>query len=262
MQDTDRCLTLVNAYVGALREGFEAEAVDDKRCLIVTPFRRPDGEMVEVEAEMLPGGSFRMSDVGDSIGYLHVNGLSVTRGVLEDIKRLSRSYGVSLDGYELTIEAANQSAWGQALHSILQATLAATDLIQKRRPYERLRFEDAVEAYLVGQRAIYDPEYTVAGEVDTHRVRFHVDSGRQILIQPLSPANEPSAYSWAERWAFRFNDIKQRNREWRCFAVLDDRGDRRAVWSDRALRPLRKDASPVYWSDTSLLAAALVSESL
>lgn len=248
---------MVNGYVATLRRGFEASSVDSGRCLIVTPFRRPDGEMIELEAELLSGDHVRLSDVGDSIGYLHVNGLSVTRAVLDEIKRVSRRYGVSLEGTELLIDAASQDTHGDAMHALLQTALAVTDMIQKRRPHERLRFEDAVEAYLVGQRAVYDPDYIVQGEAQSHRVRFHVDSSRRMLIQPLSPASELAAFSWSERWAYRFDDIRRRDEAWRCFAVLDDRGNRSAVWSDRALTPLRTKSNVVYWSDSAPLANAL-----
>ena len=136
--------------------------------------------------------------------------------------------------------------------------LTVTDMVLKRRPYRQLRFDDLVETFLVGHRAVYDSGFQVRGRLQEHTVRFHVNSDRKALIQPLSPASEPAAFSWAERWAYRFGDIKELDSTWKPFAVLDDRGERSNVWTPRCLIPLRRDATVVFWSNTSPLAEAVV----
>ena len=213
--------------------------------------------MIELEAQVLADGHLRISDSGDSIGYLHVNGLSLTRSAIDEVRRLCRKYNVMFDNYELTAEADEESLRGLQIHSVIQAALAVTDMIQKRRPHDLLRFEEMVETFLAGNRAVYDSDFHVEGQDLQHVVRFHVDSARKLLIQPLSPANETAAYSWAERWAYRFDDIRRRDSSWRPFAVLDDRGDRREVWSHRTLVPLRRDATVVFWSENGPLSEAL-----
>ena len=257
-----RCGTVLESYITTLHDGFEAVDVAKDRCLLVTPFRRPDGEMIQVEVQALADGGLRLSDAGDSIAYLHVNGLSVTRGVRDDAKKLARRFGVSLDMYELAVEVGDGTELGEVMHGMIQASIAVTDMIQKRRPYTRLRFADEVEAYLVGRRAVYDNEFRVRGAVQDHVIRFHADSGKRVLIQPLSPAHEPSAFSWAERWGWRFGDIMRGDSGWRPFAVLDDRGERASIWSERTLVPLRQDATVVFWSDTAPLSEVLTADSV
>lgn len=257
MQKQDTCDLLISRYLNSLRSEFSTEPLDDK-CVIITPFRRPDGEMVEIEVRALPDGRIQLSDMGDSLGYLHVNGLTLTRNVLEDVRQLSRRYRVLFSRqYELTVEDDPNVPDNENLHSLIQAVLAVTDLVYKRRPLERLRFEDLVEGFLASNRAVYDRDFTVKGERGSHRVYFHINSGKNILIQPLSPASESAAFSWAERWAYRFDDIKRANPDWRAFALLDDRERRAQVWTERVLNPLWRDATPVYWSNNSTLVDVL-----
>ena len=256
MQNLDRCEELIQGYVSSLQEGFQSSGLDDG-CLIVTPFVRPDGGMIEVEARVLPDGQLRISDLGESIAYLYVNGLTVTSPTIVDIRKLCQRHGVAVDNYELVVEVKDHAAQGQQFHSLMQAILIVTDMIQKRRPYQRLRFDDVVETFLVGNRAVYDSGFRVQGQDTEHTVRFHVDSSRRILIQPLSATNETIAFSWAERWAYRFEDITKHDPQWRQFAVLDDRGARTEVWTPRTLVPLRPRATVVLWSDNAPLAEAV-----
>lgn len=258
MQEWSRCDRLVEGYLSALREDFQVQSANG-RCLIVTPFVRPDGGLIEIEAQILSDGHLRLSDLGESIAYLYVNGLTVTRAALDEIRKLCRRRGVTLDNYELTIEIENESLQGERVHSLIQVILVVTDMIQKRRPYQRLRFDEVVETFLVGHRTVYDSDFRVQGEDSVHRIRFHVDSDRRALIQPLSPNTETAAFSWAERWAYRFDDIKRHDPSWRPFAVLDDRGARARVWTPRCLVPLRRDATVIHWSDNAPLAESLAS---
>jgi len=257
-----RCSEVVESYMTTLQDGFEAVDVAVDRCLLVTPFMRPDGEMIQIEVQTLPDGALRLSDAGDSVAYLHVNGLSVTRGVQDDARKLARRFGVLLDAYELAVDIGDPANWGEAMHGIVQASIAVTDMIQKRRPYTRLRFDDEVEAYLVGRRAVYDNGFRVRGAKQEHIVRFHADTGRRMLIQPLSPVTELAAFGWAERWGWRFGDIKRGDTGWRPFAVLDDRGDRANIWSERTLVPLQQDATVVFWSDQAPLSQALAANAV
>ncbi len=256
MQNASRCQELIEKYASAIREGSESSGADDA-CLIVTPFTRPDGGLVEVEVQALPDGQLRIVDLGESIGYLYVNGLTVNSQTLAEVRRHIRQYGVQLADYELLVQIESQADAGERFHALIQAVLRVSDMILKRRPYQQVRFDDVVESFLVGNRAVYDHDFQVQGETSTHKVRFHVDSGRRMLVQPLTATTEQIAFSWGERWAYRFDDIRRRDDSWRPFAVLDDRGDRASVWTNRTLRPLRRDATIVRWVDPAILAEAL-----
>ncbi|GEM_PF-1105533 len=248
------CEQVIGQYLGQLKSGFVVNRAGNV-CFIVTPFSRPDGESVELALELESDGRIVLNDMGDTLGYLHVHGLMLSRSLLESTKRTCQRFGVSLQGPELVIETEDRSGIGEALHMLTQAVLSVTDMIQKRRPMERARFDDEVESFIILEGVTYDADYAVGGKKGLHTVRFHVNTGRDLLIQPLSAAAEPVAFSWAERWAYRFNDIREANSKWQCVAVLDDRGERAAVWTTRALKPL-EDFS-VHWRSKEPLSKKL-----
>ncbi len=254
----DACQEAVEHYMRALRGEVTVSCTAPNVCRLTMPFGRPDGELIGVELTTLPGGQIRLSDAGDSVGYLYLNGLTVSRALLDTAQRSAYQLGVSLDRYELTTTADRISDVGDRLHALSQAIVRVSDLIQKRRPSERLQFDVEVEAFLVGNRVIYDSDYRVPGERESHQVRFHMNSQRHSLVQPLSAASESAAHGWAERWAYRFGDIMDRDRLWQSFVVLDDRGSRQLYWTPAAVAPLSGFAEVVLWREKERLADALL----
>jgi len=252
MTTADLCEGVVGAYLKELQKEFAITTVGHG-CSIVTPFIRPDGEALEIMVELLAPGRFRLTDTGDTLGYLYTNGLTLSRSVLDSAKGICRRFGTSLEGAALVIQLEEQAEVGEAVHKLIQTMITATDLVQKRRPMERVNFDAEVESLIIVSGGVYDTDYVVLGRRSSHSIRFHVNANRKLLIQPLSAASEGVAFSWAERWGYRFNDIRERDTRWRCVAVLDDRGQRSQVWSDRALTPL-SDYS-VFWGDKAELSA-------
>ena len=258
MTNTSACIGVVNKYLERLSSDFNATP-SDNGCFLLTPFSRPDGEGIELELETLPDGSIRLSDMGDTAGYLFVNGLTMGKAMMERAKFISRCYGVSFEGGPLTIETQPESA-GDALHELIQAVLAVTDLIQMRRSTKpRIApFDYIVESLIKHNAADYDSAYQVSGKRETHTFKFHVNSGRNLLIQPITAPNAGDAHALAERWAYRFYDVIQANAGWRPLAVLDNRAEyvsERVIWTPRAVAPISEYAIP--WDERDKLAALL-----
>ncbi|MDP2726835.1 MAG: DUF1828 domain-containing protein [Dehalococcoidia bacterium] len=246
--DTDSCRTAVVQYIQAIRGDFSTYD-HELGCAIVTPFIRPDGDYVELLAEKRPNGQVILSDMGETFAYLYLSGLSLSRKLQDDAKRIGGRHGISLNVNELIVET-DEDHVGQALHRLLQAVLGVSALIEKRRPDLNLRFEEEVEAVVIAQGKLYDPDYQVPGSREPHVVKFHVDSGLNLLIQPLSQATEIQARRVTERWNYYFNDIKAANSDWSCVAVLDDRGDRQSIWANpHTTIPLQGVATMVRWSE-------------
>ena len=240
-----KCEQVVHRYVDELSEDVQLESINDG-CVITTPFLLPDSDYVEITARFLPNGDVRLTDTGDTIGFLWVNGLSLSRAILDDVRRIARRYGVSVARNELVVDSDEEN---NPLHRLIQAILAIAALIEKRRPYARLNFSEEVEAAIIARGSNYDSPYQVAGKQESHTVRFHVDGDRRILAQPLSQATEPAARAVAERSYYLFDDILNQTSDWKCFALLDDRGNRKAIWTDHALVPLRAVSTVVPWSE-------------
>ena len=222
-------------------------------CFLVTPFVRPDGEAIELELEINEVGKARISDMGDTIGYLYVNGLTLSRSLLNTARQISRPFGVSIERNSLIIDA-DADEIGEALHNIIQSSISVTDLIYRRRPNNRVRFDDEVESFIISQGSTYDADVEIAGRHEKHRFKFHVNSGRNLLIQPITAASESAAHTWSERWAYRFQDVLSENSSWRPLAVLDDRSPLN-IWTPHSAAPIQEFA--VRWSGRENLADRL-----
>ena len=263
MTNTSACIGVVNKYLERLSSDFNATP-SDNGCFLLTPFSRPDGEGIELELETLPDGNIRISDMGDTAGYLFVNGLTMGKAMIDRAKFIARCYGVSFEGGPLTIETEPESA-GDALHELIQAVLAVTDLIQMRRSTKpRIApFDYMVESLIKHSAAAYDTAYQVSGKRETHTFGFHVNSGRNLLIQPMVAASENAAHALAERWAYRFHDVMQSNEIWQPQAVLDNRAEyvsERVIWTPRAIAPISEYA--ITWAERDKLAALLEGKTL
>ena len=254
MTSPDTCLQVVNSYLSHLESDFES-IESDFGCVIVTPFARPDGEFIEIAVEPLPSEGVRLTDMGDTLGYLFVNGMTLTRSLVENARQISQPYGVSLDGSAFIIQPETQSGFGDALHRMIQTILSTTEIIQKRQPSADSHFESAVESLFVTTHNQYDVNYQVQGRREPHTVRFHVDSGKKLLVQPFSLGSETRAHERAEQWAYRFGDIRTQDDTWRIFALLDDRDDRAQVWTTSALTPIQE--YHLLWSQRQELQAIL-----
>ena len=119
---------IVSKYLERLSNDFVVTP-SGKGCFISTPFIRPDGEGIELELESLPNGRVRLSDMGSTLGYLFVNGLTMNEATLEQAKSMSGTYGVSLNKSVLEIDG-EPPAVDEALHNLIQAALAVTALSQ------------------------------------------------------------------------------------------------------------------------------------
>ncbi len=249
------CSEVVNQYLARLSADFEVSP-SDSGCYVATPFTRPDGEVVEFELVTLPTGQMRLADMGDTLGYLYVNGLTLTRSVIDKTRDIARSYGVSLERNTLAVGLERDSQiTGEELHRLLQATLAVTHLVQGRRTSGRVVFDDEVESFIIQAGVTYDSDYQVSGYREAHTFKFHVNSRANLLIQPLSAARESSAHAIAERWAYRFIDAVQQNDHLHPVVVLDDRNTRSSVWTSNAQAPINDFA--ILWEDKDRLGEML-----
>ncbi|MDA0769788.1 MAG: DUF1828 domain-containing protein [Chloroflexi bacterium] len=242
------CTELLKDYVGNLESNFQVEP-QDAGCLITTPFLRPDGDQVELLLEQRPDGKIYLTDMGDTMAYLQLCGLSLSRKLISDAKRIGGRFGASINVNEVAV-LTDETGVAEAIHDLIQAAMSIAALVEKRRPYVNLRFDDEVEATIIGQGKIYDSQFQVNGAKEPHVVKYHINSGLNMLIQPFSQVSEGPARNTAERWYYRFDDILHANPTWSIYALLDDRGNRRQVWADpRVTLPLQGLVNIIKWSD-------------
>jgi hypothetical protein len=100
-------------------------------CFLLTPFIRPDGEAIAMEIGLLPSGDLRISDMGETVGYLFVNGLAEDLAVPDYAHSIARLYGTSFLTNDLTIDSKTEDL-GNSVHNLVQSTLAITHFAQGR----------------------------------------------------------------------------------------------------------------------------------
>lgn len=243
MTTSPQCDDLVAKYLDFLAGDFEITPLQDahRGCYVVTPFVRPDGEAVELELMLLPNGKIRLSDMGDTLSYLYVNGLTLTQTTLDQIRLIARRHRIAFGRGYLAVEC-EDGLTGDAVHRVIQAAIEASSLTQSRRGGARVNFDSEVESFIIQSGVVYDVDYRIAGRLESHTFKFHVNSGRNLLIQPITAPREATAHSWAERWAYRFGDTTAKNPDLHPIAVLDDRGNRERVWTEHARAPVSETA--------------------
>lgn len=250
------CSNILDKYVENLESKFQVER-HDAGCLITTPFLRPDGDQVELLLEPRPDGRINLTDMGDTTAYLQLCGLSLSRKLMLDAKRIVGRFGASININEVII-LTDETELSEAIHDLIQATLGVASLVEKRRPHANLRFDDEVEATIIGQGKNYDSQFKVNGAKEPHVVKYHINSGLNMLVQPFSQVSEGPARNTAERWYYRFADILHADPNWSIYALLDDRGNRKQVWSDpHVILPLRDLVNIIKWSDRDEFISAL-----
>ena len=256
MTSSTLCDDVVARYLDFLSGDFETAPSPDtgRGCYVLTPFVRPDGEAIELELTLLPNGNARLSDMGDTLGYLYVNGLSLTQSVMDKVRSVARRHQISLLQSALVIESEGELP-GDAVHRLVQAVIEASALVQGRRSAGRVHFETEVEAFIIQSGVIYDVDYRVPGRLEPHRFKFHVNSGRNLLVQPITAATESAAHSWAERWAYRFSDTIAETSYMNPIAILDDRGNRSRVWTEHSQAPIQESA--ILWTNRENLSEML-----
>ena len=138
MTSQSLCQDLVRNYLGALGQEAELENIPGG-CLITTPFLMPDNDNIQLFARSRANGSVQLTDTGDTIRFLWINGLSLSRTTMGDIRRITKRYGVNLARNELVVDAEGDE---NPLHQLIQAVLGVSALIEKRRPHAKFNFDE------------------------------------------------------------------------------------------------------------------------
>lgn len=236
MITTSVCEKAVEQLIASVRSGFETYPADGG-CVIATPFAYPDLASIEIYVRE-QGDQYVLSDEGETLNMLFVNGLSIEAGgtLVEEAKRVARSHGVTLDD-SVVVTRATAEELGYASARLVNAMQALGYLLYKRRHNSRVRFDEEVEELLLENEVPYRPNYQVHGKANTHRFRFFINSDRNVLLEPISASSVGSARRKAELAAYSCLDIRQVESRYRFAVVIDDRRTLwDTVWSDAEAR--------------------------
>ncbi len=230
------CDITINQFIKHLQSGFDAYQLED-RCLIVTPFLYPDFASIEFSIQPV-GDGYLLSDSGETINMLFLNGLTLetNRDMLKEIEQIARNHGVELNKSDISVIATEENL-GEASQSLLNAIQAIGHILYKRRNISHITFDDEVEKLLIENEVKYDLNFVVRGEANTHKIKFHVNSNRNALIETVTAVTYQSARNKAIKIAYKWLDIRQINQTLKFITVIDDREQKwENVWGDDEAR--------------------------
>ena len=141
------CQEAVRSYTDLLCGSFEIVSVAGG-CLLVTPFQRQDGEFIELEMCLLNDGKLKLTDNGDTIGYLWVSGLNIRRrGMRKIFGEIASRYGVEVSNDEIS-KLSSRETIGQDIDKMLRAVQDVSYLIYKREFRGVATFDEEVEKFI------------------------------------------------------------------------------------------------------------------
>jgi len=118
----------IGEYLKCLSDNFDL-APPENGCYLLTPFIRPDGEAIGLEITLLPSGDIRVSDLGETLGYLYVNGLTSDLTAPGYAHSIAAIYGAVFEDNGLTINS-RPADLGSSVHNLIQSVLAVTSFAQ------------------------------------------------------------------------------------------------------------------------------------
>lgn len=229
---------IINQYINWLDNSF-VNHTDDSIGVIKTPYKRPDGDFVNLRLLKL-GNKYYLTDNGETYDYLYISGIdlhssSTNRDNL--VRRTLLSNGVSfLNDIELSIEIKSTEEIGPAVSRLIRAITGLQYLIYTTRPGGIRYFRENVANYFTSKRINFEADYYVTGKAREHRFDFYIP-GKLYLVKTLSTEN----IAWAKRLAtetmFEFVDTKEVTPDYKGIALIDD--NKIEVWQGAALSILK-----------------------
>jgi hypothetical protein len=252
------CRDILTHHISYLSEGFHCEPLTETSVAIVTPFRLPDGDLVELVVEQRSAGRIRVRDIGDTLSTLLLQGFdpSVSDKRKWLFEQALRANGVELDAGELQKEGPAEAV-GALLMDVAASARAVADLIYLHRSVTPQDFEARVVAFLTDHAADVQPKIRITGE-SGHRYRvaaraFRPD-GRQLLVSTLAPKSRNQIKSVVDRTVRQWVDINHDVTRFEKISFLDDVS---VSWPAADLRLLDRFSLVSGWRARHLVAPVL-----
>ena len=222
------CGELVSSYLRHVEDGFVCQARPDGSAVVVTPYRMPDGDLIELLVERGTGGGVVVSDLGETIAMLAVQGFdphaSEKRKWL--LERASRLADVTLNEGELRKQGPSENV-GSLILDVAAAARGVADLIYLHRSQEPRDFDARVVEFVSDHAAEVLPRAPIKGESGhTYRVTakvLRVDR-KPLLVSALSPRGQGQIKASVDRTIRQWVDIDGAFERAQKISFLNDTG--------------------------------------
>jgi hypothetical protein len=204
------CETLIETYLSKVESELLCTPLEDgQRMLLDTPYLHPDGDVIQVVIEPLPGSLVRFGDEGATLARLRMYGVDVGKGSSAREARASlRAYRAELVGDELRVEGRAEEM-PEMLLRLIGAMRAIDGLSALRTDPGPVQFASRLTTFLQSQFGDVNERPERRGmSGSSYRLTAAVPRrGEEVLIQSAAGGNADTARRSVEH-AFRvFSDI-------------------------------------------------------
>ena len=219
---------LTDDYYRWLREKTDIVPADGEWAVIATPFLGAFNDAVEIYARRKKNGTILLSDDGETIRNLQLQGCDILGAPrrLEIARSIARTRGVELDKHqgEILAEVAKDSDFPEKKNLLLSAILEMTDMAVLAHSAVGRLFKEDVREFFDEQGIIYTPDFECRGASGVHSTfDFHLaGKDREMVVKSFSSIDTPKVTDFL----FRLGDVReQRERSRRNLfglAVIQD----------------------------------------
>ena len=219
---------LTDDYYRWLREKTDIVPADGEWAVIATPFLGAFNDAVEIYARRKKNGTILLSDDGETIRNLQLQGCDILGAPrrLEIARSIARTRGVELDKHqgEILAEVVKDSDFPEKKNLLLSAILEMTDMAVLAHSAVGRLFKEDVREFFDEQGIIYTPDFECRGASGVHSTfDFHLaGKDREMVVKSFSSIDTPKVTDFL----FRLGDVReQRERSRRNLfglAVIQD----------------------------------------
>ena len=218
---------------------------------LVTPYRLPDGDLIELIVTSDNSGQFTVTDAGETARYLANHGFDPTAspGAKRVMAEIAARTGVEPALPEIR-KTAPAPKLGEALFDVILACLALGDTLYLSRAYQPTRFVEEVARMLMEAKFVCTRDKRVVGSSGrSYKVHFSitvyedgVPHGEALLhtLTARAPAQAKPVVDAATRMWFDIGNSKWHG------TVLDDRF---LGWPTEDVRLLGRLTKVYLWSE-------------
>jgi len=238
---------LVRRYLDSLAAGFHMGVAPDGTAVLSTPFRFLTGDPVEI-AVWEDSGDIVLSDRGGLVKAFLRSGIDALESdsYRNCIQGALGAWGADLEGSSIIRPAAGAAA-GSAVQALIQGVMDAQAAGQGA--HRRTEPEPETQTYAVVREILeegdarYRENTHVTGALGrTYPVDFQLAFRTSAIIRAVLVVAQDRTLEFAERWNFRFRDIRAARPRLQRLVVVDDD----ATWSIDAHRTIAAECERVF----------------
>jgi hypothetical protein len=254
-----QCTTLIEQYIGLVRDGFACEDTGDGYVLL-TPYLRPDSDIIEVFVSRPdPEGRYTLSDRGETVHYLSSFGPDFMRAPQRrlHLQRVVRSNGAELVADEIRVRATERDL-AAAVDQLIHVLQEAASLSHLLRTIPRVTFREQVATFLGQLKLSAEEGRELEGAHGSWKVDFYVNSEVDAVIEAITASTGGYAQAQLSTTFIKLYDLHKVRPSLRAYALLDDQDGRFGVWPAQEVAILQDHATVLTWQNRATLQQELV----